>query len=187
MEQLRFFGAFVRKLINNNVIGSVLIPWQVRSRLLRLFGMRVKGAGIAAGTWFGSVDIEMGVGSACNIGCVFDNLGPIRIGRKVIIGHQVMFLTSHHDVGGPGENVSGPEVGRGITVGDFTWIGARATIMPGVTIGERCVIGAGAVVTRDCAPGGVYVGVPAKRLRDVAPAAPVGDRVPEQAEASLAS
>jgi maltose O-acetyltransferase len=52
-----------------------------------------------------------------------------------------------------------------VRVSDRCWLGARATILPGVTIGEGTIIGAGAVVTKDCKPGAVYVGVPARRLR----------------------
>jgi maltose O-acetyltransferase len=100
--------------------------------------------------------------------------------RAVAGGHQALFLTSHHEVGGGGLNVAGKESGRGITVGDGSWIGARATIMPGVTIGERCIVGAGAVVTHDCAPGGVYVRVPARRIKDVAPMELVEQRQPAQ-------
>jgi maltose O-acetyltransferase len=186
--EMRELGAGARRIVMNQLVGSALVSQRVRTRLLRLLGMPLgKGALIGARTYLGGVDIEMGDGSGCNIDCVFDNYGPIRIGRMVFIGHQVMLLTSHHDVGGPGENVSGPVEGRGITIGDSSWIGARATIMPGVTIGEGCVVGAGAVVTRDCAPGGVYLGVPARRMRDVAAPTAVGELVPEQARAGVGS
>ena len=177
MQQLVVLGQAMRRILINQVLGSALVPHRVRQVALRLLGMRIRGAYISAGTWFGGVDIEIGEGSGCNIGVVFDNLGPIRIGCNVSIGHQALFLTSHHDVG-TGLTVAGKERGRAITVGDGSWIGARATIMPGVTIGERCIIGAGAVVTRDCAPGGVYVGVPARRVKDVVPTEPVEQQLP---------
>jgi maltose O-acetyltransferase len=51
------------------------------------------------------------------------------------------------------------------------WMGARVTVLPGVTVGDGCVIAAGAVVTKDCEPGGVYAGLPARRIRSVAKAA----------------
>jgi maltose O-acetyltransferase len=178
MQRLALLGSTARRVLINQFICSAFVPHRLRGRLLRLLGMRVKGAYVAAGSWFGGVDIEMGPGSGCNIGCVFDNLGPIRLGRNVYVGHQVLFLTSHHDITGGDGKVAGKERGLGITVGDGSWIGARATIMPGVTIGERCIVGAGAVVTRDCAPGGVYAGVPARRIKEIEPTAeraqPVG-------------
>jgi maltose O-acetyltransferase len=52
-----------------------------------------------------------------------------------------------------------------VHIEDRCWIGTRAMIMPGVTIGEGTVIGAGALVTKDCDPGAVYIGVPARRVR----------------------
>jgi maltose O-acetyltransferase len=54
---------------------------------------------------------------------------------------------------------------HGVRIGDRCWIGARATILPGVSIGDGTVVAAGAVVTKDCEPGAVYGGVPARRLR----------------------
>jgi maltose O-acetyltransferase len=162
-ESLRLTGAKARRLVLNDLIGSKLVPVRLRWRLLNAMGMRLEPVGIAAGTWFGGVDIAMGENSGCNIGCVFDNLAPITIGRNVGIGHQVMFLTSTHE---PGVGKAmGREVGKPIVVGDGAWIGARATIMPGVTIGAGATIGVGSVVTKDCEPGGVYAGVPARLLK----------------------
>jgi maltose O-acetyltransferase len=162
-ESLRSTAAKARRLVVNDLIGSKLVPWRLRWRLLRVMGMNLDACGIAAGTWFGGVDITMGAGSGCNVGCVFDNLAPITIGRDVGIGHEVMFLTSTHE---PGVGKAmGREVGKPIVVGDGAWIGARATIMPGVTIGAGATIGVGAVVTKDCEPGGVYTGVPARLLK----------------------
>ncbi|MGY1605516.1 acyltransferase [Geodermatophilus sp. SYSU D00815] len=183
MDSLRAFGRLTRRWVINHVVMREIMPWKVRTRVLCLLGMRIKGAGFSAGSWVGGVDIEMGEGSGTNIGAVFDNLGPIRIGRHVYIGHHVLLLTSHHDVDPEGKHVAGTVRGRGITVHDGVWIGARATVMPGVTIGEGCVIGAGAVVTRDCEPHGMYLGVPARRVKDLRPAAPAPEpREPVETE-----
>src|SRR4051794_20511692 len=169
MGKTRAFGRLTLRWFINHVVMREIMPWKVRTRVLCLLGMKIKGAGFSAGCWVGGTDIEMGEGSGCNVGCTFDNLGPIRIGNWVAIGHQVMFLTSAHEIVPGGKHVAGREIGKGITVHDGTWIGARATIMPGVTIGEGCVIGAGAVVTKDCEPHGMYLGVPARRVRDLLP------------------
>ncbi len=60
---------------------------------------------------------------------------------------------------------------RPVVIGDHVWIGARALICPGVTIGEGAVVGAGAVVTRDVAPYAIVAGNPARvigqRTRDL--------------------
>ena len=62
--------------------------------------------------------------------------------------------------------VSGGVLGaqRAVTIGNCVFIGMNAVILPGVTIGDHVVIGAGSVVTKDCPSGGVYAGNPAKRL-----------------------
>lgn len=54
---------------------------------------------------------------------------------------------------------------EGVTIGNDVYIGDGVRIMPGVTIGDGCVIGTRAVVTKDCEPFGIYVGVPAKRIK----------------------
>ena len=63
---------------------------------------------------------------------------------------------------------AGPVVSKSIRVGDACWIGARAILLPGVTVGDGCVIAAGAVVTKDCDAHGLYTGVPAVRVQDLA-------------------
>ncbi|WP_290368283.1 DapH/DapD/GlmU-related protein [Microbacterium sp. Bi121] len=54
-----------------------------------------------------------------------------------------------------------------MTIGAGAWIGAHATILPGVTVGRGAVVAAGALVTEDCVPNGLYVGVPARLVRIV--------------------
>ncbi|MGI2292887.1 acyltransferase [Paenibacillus sp. GXUN7292] len=54
-----------------------------------------------------------------------------------------------------------------VTIGKGCWIGARATILPGVTVGDGCVIAAGAVVTKDCEPDSLYAGVPAIKIKSI--------------------
>ena len=67
----------------------------------------------------------------------------------------------------------GPEYAKPITIGSDSWIGGAAVILPGVTIGEHCVVGAGAVVTRDVPPYCVVAGNPARVVRRLSP--PGGD------------
>jgi maltose O-acetyltransferase len=166
-------GQSAFRFLVNTLVGSTIIPSVVRWRLLRALGFAVGPSRIASGIWFGGRDIIIGYGTGCNIGCVFDNLAPITIGRNVNIGHQVMLLTSAHERGGTAGKAAGPQVGRPIRVEDGAWIGARAMIMPGVTVGAGCTIAAGAVVTRDCVPGGTYAGIPARLMREPRPVAPV--------------
>ena len=64
-----------------------------------------------------------------------------------------------------GRQVARMPVPGNVHIGDRCWLGARAMIMPGVTIGDGTIIGAGSVVTKDCEPDALYVGVPAHRVR----------------------
>jgi maltose O-acetyltransferase len=76
----------------------------------------------------------------------------------------VMILTATHEIDDDGLVERVPAF-KPVRIGDRCWLGARVTVLPGVTIGEGTIIGAGAVVTKDCKPGAVYVGVPARQLR----------------------
>lgn len=99
-----------------------------------------------------------------NSGCRFQDQGGIRIGDGALIGHNVVLATLNHDLD-PQER--GTVVPAPIVIGNQVWIGANATVLPGITIGDGAVIAAGAVVTRDVAPNTVVGGVPAKHIRDV--------------------
>jgi maltose O-acetyltransferase len=163
-EMFDMFDAWMFNIVVNGLLASIVIPKKFRWRLLRAAGVRVEPARIGARVFFGGRNVSIGSDSGVNIGCVFDNLASITIGRGVSIGHEVMLLTSAHERG-TGGRAAGPATGRPIVVGDGAWIGARAVVMPGVTIGAGSTVGAGAVVTRDCLPGETYVGVPARQIR----------------------
>jgi len=167
---MRVTGAELRRLrldfAVNTLAASPLVIRPVRRRLLRLAGIDIHPtASIHAGCWFGDVDVSIGAGAWINYGVWFDNSAPIRLGRNVNVGQQVLFCTSSHEVGSS-ERRAGPNIAAPIVVGDGTWIGSRVMILPGVTVGAGCIIAAGAVVTEDCAADGVFAGVPARRVRD---------------------
>jgi len=100
-----------------------------------------------------------------NFDCVFLDLGGITIEDDVLIAPKVSLLTESHPVA--------PAARHALTVAPIhikrnAWIGANATIMPGVTIGENAVVAAGAVVTRDVPDGTVAGGIPARTIKAVA-------------------
>jgi maltose O-acetyltransferase len=144
---------------------SFLLPISVRRSLLRLAGVRI-GAQVTGlkQCGFETKQVSIGDGSFVNAGCWFEGAGRIDIGRNAFLGPQVMILTSVHEIEEDGQVTRVPTPGQ-VRIGDRCWLGARALIMPGVTIGEGTIIGAAAVVTKDCEPGAVYVGVPARRVR----------------------
>ena len=88
-------------------------------------------------------------------------LDKIMIGKNVCIGEDVRLITGSHDVTSPHFNL----VTRPITINDNVWIATGAIVLPGVTIGEGAVVGAGSVVTKDVEPWTVVAGNPAKFIK----------------------
>ncbi|WP_454715318.1 sugar O-acetyltransferase [Caulobacter segnis] len=110
-------------------------------------------------------NIRLGNRVFMNFNCVILDVAEVTIGEATAIGPGVQILTADHPRD-PVERRTGQESGKPIHIGANVWIGGGAIILPGVTIGDDAVIGAGAVVTRDVAPGVTVVGNPA---RPVAP------------------
>jgi acetyltransferase-like isoleucine patch superfamily enzyme len=77
-----------------------------------------------------------------------------------------MLCTSGHRIGSA-ERRAGVYVADPIAIGDGSWIGTRAVLLGGVTVGAGCMVAAGAVVVADCQPNGLYAGTPARRVRDL--------------------
>ena len=99
-----------------------------------------------------------------NTSCHFQDQGGITIGDGSLIGHNVVLATLNHyeDPRRRQETIPAP-----IVIGKNVWIGANATVTPGVTIGDNAIVAAGAVVTRDVPPDTVVGGVPARILRAI--------------------
>ena len=108
-------------------------------------------------------NITLGDNVFLNYGCVLLDVCPITIGNRVDIGPYVQIVTADHPRD-PATRAAGLEFGRPISIGDGTWIGGGAILLPGVRIGDDAVIGAGAVVTRDVAAGITVGGNPARPL-----------------------
>lgn len=164
-------------LVMNTVAGSFATPRAARAAIYRLMGVRTQTLSIFDGcTIVGSETLTIGPLTFINRECYFETVAPITIGAKTAIAMQVAFITSTHPFTELGHFNPVP-TGLPITVGDRCWLGARAIILPGVTIGDDVVVAAGAIVTKDCASGGLYAGVPARRIRDLG-AAGVSSLVP---------
>lgn len=83
-----------------------------------------------------------------NFNCVVLDVTYVKIGSRTMFGPNVQIYTATHPIDSR-ERSSGVEYAKPITIGDDCWIGGSAVICPGVTIGDRTIIGAGSVVTRD--------------------------------------
>ena len=83
-----------------------------------------------------------------NFGCVFLDVGEIRIGNRVLFAPNVQLYTAGHPLDVT-QRRADLEFGQPITIGDDCWIGGGAIILPGVTLGDRVVVGAGSVVTKN--------------------------------------
>ena len=96
--------------------------------------------------------------------CHFQDQGGITIGDGVLIGGHVELATLNHEQtpAARGDMLPAP-----IHIGQRVWIGAHATILPGVTIGDNAIIAAGAVVNRDVPANVIVGGVPAKVLKPI--------------------
>ena len=165
----RLFGLRVLAYLTNYVVRHVP-SFTLRHAWYRLvLGIPLgPGSGIYLGCriWaYGPGQLRAGalrIGANCRINrdCCLDARSGLRIGDNVSVSPEVMILTTGHTYNDP----SFPLEGAPVVIEDHVWIGTRAIIMPGVTLGRGAVVAAGAIVTRDVAPGMVVAGVPARPI-----------------------
>jgi maltose O-acetyltransferase len=108
-------------------------------------------------------NIYAGEGVFMNFNCVVLDVCPVYIGAGTMFGPAVQVLAATHPLSAV-ERAKGPEYGKPIRIGRDCWIGGAAIIQPGVAIGDRCIVGAGAVVTKDVPDDTIVVGNPARPL-----------------------
>ncbi|HEX2534437.1 MAG TPA: sugar O-acetyltransferase [Chitinophagaceae bacterium] len=109
-------------------------------------------------------NIHIGSGVFLNFNCVILDVGEVHIGDGTLIAPGVQILAADHPRDAA-QRKAGLELGRPVRIGRNVWIGAGALILPGVTIGDDAIVGAGSVVTRDVAPGNTVVGNPARPVK----------------------
>ncbi|WP_152042956.1 sugar O-acetyltransferase [Salinigranum salinum] len=139
---------------------------ETRQRLLReLFGP--SGEDVSVEPPFRcdyGYNVHVGDGFYANFDCVVLDVCPVRIGRNCLVGPGVHVYTATHPLDAA-RRIEGPEYGTPVTIGDDVWIGGRAVVNPGVTVGDRAVIASGAVVTSDVPDDVVVQGNPAEPVR----------------------
>lgn len=110
--------------------------------------------------------IEVGNHFFANFNCVILDAAPVTFGNHVFIGPHCGFYTAGHPLD-PELRNQGLEYARPIRIGNNVWIGGGVSVLPGVTIGDNTMIGAGSVVTRNIPPGVVAAGNPCRVIRDL--------------------
>lgn len=111
-------------------------------------------------------NITLGERVYFNFECVILDVAPVRVGSRVLFGPSVHLHTATHPLRAD-ERALGTELGKPIDIGDDVWIGGKAVVCPGVTIGARSVIGAGSVVTRDVPEDMLAAGNPCRVIRAI--------------------
>lgn len=110
--------------------------------------------------------VEVGDNFYANLDCIFLDINKIVIGDNVLVGPRVNFYTAGHPTDAA-VRATGLEFGHQILVENNVWIGGSVTILPGVTIGENSIVGAGAVVTKDVPKNTIVGGNPAGVIREI--------------------
>jgi maltose O-acetyltransferase len=99
-----------------------------------------------------------------NFNCVVLDVTYVRIGSRTMFGPNVQIYTATHPLNHK-ERASGLEYAKPIIIGEDVWVGGSVVICPGVSIGDRCVLGAGSVVTKDIPPDVFAAGNPCRVIR----------------------
>jgi maltose O-acetyltransferase len=159
-------GSFFRRLIKG--FANWLTPlapnyrnWELKNSVLRLSGLNIATKGVAIGSGFQCIDgheenIKIESYAAIGHNLHLWNFNDIRIGKFCMIAAGVSVSNGWHDKS-TFEPASGP-----VSIGSGCWIGANASIIGSVHIGENSIIAAGALVNKDVLPNSIVAGVPAK-------------------------
>lgn len=146
---------------------------RTRSLVYRAFGVSVGRGVVCFGPmsfgWYGQVfeNLSIGAHTFISYNVVIDTTAPVAIGEGVSIGHDVTIVTANHDASNPAFR-AGAVQPASVSIGSGAWICAHAKILPGVSIGDGAIVGAGAVVSRDVPAHTLVGGVPARVIRSLA-------------------
>jgi len=158
----------LRDRARNAVLAHNMMPPSERGaiapRLRALFAEVGSGAMIEAPFHCAyGLNISLGADVYLNASCTILDTAPVTIGAKTLLGPGVhIYCANHHK--DADKRAEGLEIALPVTIGTQVWIGGGAIILPGVSVGDKAIVGAGAVVTMDVAAEATVVGNPARQV-----------------------
>lgn len=161
----------VYEIVNETIAASVQLNGssntaEIRERLSAIIGKTIDQSTTVFTPFHTNFGRHITIGNHVfiNHGCSFLDLGGITIEDNVLIGPKVNLITENHPTD-PTQRKS--LILHPIHIKNNAWIGAGATILPGVTIGENSIVAAGAVVNKDVPANTIVGGVPAKIIKEI--------------------
>lgn len=157
--------SFILWIINHFMAGNYL--WFLKSFLLKLTGVKIGKNVKIVGPLFIDVCIDLTIGDNTWVGKNLTILGNanVNIGENCDIAPYVCLETGTHEIG-TSERRAGKGYCESISIEKGCWIGIRATILPGVSIGSGAIVAAGAVVNKNVESNIIAGGIPAKKLKE---------------------
>ncbi|WP_312287966.1 DapH/DapD/GlmU-related protein [Chryseobacterium gleum] len=148
-----------------NLLNTYTEPGEVLKILSEIVGEKLENVTVFTPIYINyGKHLNIGKNVFINFDCTFLTLGGITIEDDVLIGPKVSLVTENHPL--TPQHRKGL-IGKSIHIKKNAWIGASATILPGVTIGENAVVAAGAVVSKDVPDNVLAGGIPAKIIKTI--------------------
>lgn len=165
-EEMRATHTATRERLREINAAGNLDPARARALLGEILadGSHVPG-------WWAPMHVEYGRNTSFGPDC-FINTGmsildsaPVTVGARTLFGPNCSLITVGHPVNDLQMRRAGWEIARPITIGEDCWFGSNVSVLPGVTIGDRCVLAAGTLVTKDIPADSLVMGSPGKVVR----------------------
>ena len=152
--------------ITDKINNKYNTPQEIRKLMSELIGQELdEGFGLFPPFYTDcgrNIHIEKNV--FINSGCKFQDQGGVYIGENSLIGHNVILATLNHEMDPYHRADLHP---KPIHIGKRVWIGSGSIILPGITIGDNSIVGAGSIVTKDVPPNVIVAGNPAKFIKNI--------------------
>lgn len=163
-------STFLKKILF--AIAADIYPLPLRLFLLRKLLVKVSPtAEICTGSYFNGARIviedHVFINKYCRLFAHDLEGGDIYLGKNVVLAMGVTLTTHTHIIGDTNRRAPRKTVLKPIRIEEGCWLGANVTVLPGVTIGRGTVVGAGTVVIKNLEPNSLYVGNPAKKVKDL--------------------